>query len=283
MAGVHHPAAHALWRQAGRYQALHRPHPVGIHEASSRSDAGNRRRRRLRRGRRLSRGRHRRGADRVQRPHRRADARRPAVRAQHAEVERRPCAIASSIGVAGKIVSAFDIARRAQPHPGPTGPTRRAASCSRSAACGHARATPTCNCPTGVATRGRAAASARWWSRTRPSQVYNFHRLTLRALSEMLAAAGLQHPDELEPHHLVPPGQARPRSGSSASLHTFLEARRTADGRRLRGRLLRRQLEARLRRDVRGVGVVVGPPRRPTIIGKPSDRRPIGRTRLSAS
>jgi hypothetical protein len=34
-------------------------------------------------------------------------------------------------------------------------------------------------------------------------RVYRFHRNTLRALSEMLAAAGLRHPSEVGPHHLV--------------------------------------------------------------------------------
>jgi hypothetical protein len=34
-------------------------------------------------------------------------------------------------------------------------------------------------------------------------RVYNFHRLTLKALADMLAAAGLEHPGELGPDHLV--------------------------------------------------------------------------------
>jgi hypothetical protein len=34
-------------------------------------------------------------------------------------------------------------------------------------------------------------------------RVYNFHRNTLLALSEMIAAAGLDHPSRLGPHHLV--------------------------------------------------------------------------------
>jgi hypothetical protein len=34
-------------------------------------------------------------------------------------------------------------------------------------------------------------------------RVYNFHRNTLRALSDMLAAAGLAHPSQVGPHHLV--------------------------------------------------------------------------------
>ena len=34
-------------------------------------------------------------------------------------------------------------------------------------------------------------------------RVHNFHRNTLKALAEMLAAAGVKHPSELGPHHLV--------------------------------------------------------------------------------
>jgi hypothetical protein len=34
-------------------------------------------------------------------------------------------------------------------------------------------------------------------------RVYNFHRNTLKALAEILAAAGLEHPSDIGPHHLV--------------------------------------------------------------------------------
>jgi hypothetical protein len=34
-------------------------------------------------------------------------------------------------------------------------------------------------------------------------RVASFHRNTLQALAQMLAAAGLAHPDDLGPHHLV--------------------------------------------------------------------------------
>jgi len=32
-------------------------------------------------------------------------------------------------------------------------------------------------------------------------RVYNYHRATLRELAELLAAAGLSHPDQIEPIH----------------------------------------------------------------------------------
>ncbi|WP_275576195.1 glutamate synthase-related protein [Aquitalea magnusonii] len=57
-------------------------------------------------------------------------------------------------------------------------------------------------CPTGVATqdplRQRALVVP-----DKAERVYHFHRNTLHALSEMLAAAGLTHPEQLEAHHLV--------------------------------------------------------------------------------
>jgi len=34
-------------------------------------------------------------------------------------------------------------------------------------------------------------------------RVHQFHRTTLKALSEMLAAAGIRHPSDLRPHHLA--------------------------------------------------------------------------------
>ncbi len=34
-------------------------------------------------------------------------------------------------------------------------------------------------------------------------RVARFHRQTVKSLSHMLAAAGLSHPDQLGPHHLV--------------------------------------------------------------------------------
>ena len=34
-------------------------------------------------------------------------------------------------------------------------------------------------------------------------RVLNFHRNTMKALAEMIAAAGLNHPSQLGPHHLV--------------------------------------------------------------------------------
>ena len=52
-------------------------------------------------------------------------------------------------------------------------------------------------------------------------RVFHFHRNTLHALSEMIAAAGLQHPSEIGPHHLV--RRASPTEiRLFAQLHSFL-------------------------------------------------------------
>jgi hypothetical protein len=55
-------------------------------------------------------------------------------------------------------------------------------------------------CPTGVATqdpiRQRALVVP-----DKAQRVFNFHRSTVMALAEVIAAAGLSHPDELQPWH----------------------------------------------------------------------------------
>ncbi len=102
------------------------------------------------------------------------------------------------IGASGKLVSAFDIA----------GVLALGADWANSArgfmfaiGCIQAQACHTNRCPTGVATqdplRQRALVVA-----DKAPRVYNFHRNTLKALAEMIAAAGLTHPSQLEPHHL---------------------------------------------------------------------------------
>jgi hypothetical protein len=53
-------------------------------------------------------------------------------------------------------------------------------------------------------------------------RVYNFHRNTLAAVAELVAAAGIEHPSELEPHHIVrriSPSEVRRLS----ELHDFLQ------------------------------------------------------------
>jgi hypothetical protein len=84
------------------------------------------------------------------------------------------------------------------------------------------------HCPTGVATQdlGRQKALV---VTDKSARVANFHRLTMNALAEMLAAAGLEHPDQLTPQHMVrriSSTEIRP----FAALHTFLTPESLLDG-----------------------------------------------------
>ncbi len=103
------------------------------------------------------------------------------------------------VGAAGKIVSAFDIAAALALGADWTNAGRGfmfALGCIQSLSC------HTNRCPAGVATqdpmRQRALVVP-----DKAERVYNFHRNTLAALAEMIAAAGLDHPSQLGPHHLV--------------------------------------------------------------------------------
>ncbi len=122
------------------------------------------------------------------------------------------------LGVAGKIVSAFDIASVLAIGADWANAARGfmfAVGCVQSRTCNTNR------CPTGVATQDPLRQGALVVP-DKAERVYNFHRLTLRALSEMLAAAGLEHPDELKPHHLVRRISATEIKQFS-ELHTFLK------------------------------------------------------------
>ncbi|PRB83810.1 FMN-binding glutamate synthase family protein [Pseudomonas sp. MYb185] len=103
------------------------------------------------------------------------------------------------IGASGKLISAFDIASVLAIGADWANSARGfmfAIGCIQSMSC------HTNQCPTGVATqdprRQRALVVP-----DKAQRVYNFHRSTMHALSEMLAAAGLSHPAQLEPRFLV--------------------------------------------------------------------------------
>ena len=103
------------------------------------------------------------------------------------------------VGAAGKIVSAFDIAAVMALGADWANAGRGfmfALGCIQSLSC------HTNRCPVGVATqdpiRQRALVIP-----DKAERVANFHRNTLSALSEMIAAAGLVHPEQIGPHHLV--------------------------------------------------------------------------------
>jgi glutamate synthase domain-containing protein 2 len=122
------------------------------------------------------------------------------------------------VGAAGKVVSAFDIASLLALGADWTNAGRGfmfALGCIQSLTCN------TNECPTGVATQDPTRQRALVVG-DKAQRVFNFHRNTLRALSEMIAAAGLEHPSEIRPHHLVRRvGPAEVRLFSQ--LHVFLE------------------------------------------------------------
>jgi glutamate synthase domain-containing protein 2 len=101
------------------------------------------------------------------------------------------------IGAAGKIITAFDIVRAMALGADWCNAARGfmfALGCIQSLSC------HTDRCPTGVTTqdpiRNRALVVPH-----KSERVYNYHHASLHALAELLAAAGLQHPQDLRPIH----------------------------------------------------------------------------------
>ncbi|HWM82496.1 MAG TPA: FMN-binding glutamate synthase family protein [Pseudolabrys sp.] len=130
------------------------------------------------------------------------------------------------IGAAGRIISAFDIASVLAIGADWTNAARGfmfALGCIQSLSCNTNR------CPTGVATQDEVRQRALVVP-DKAQRVYRFHANTLQALAEMLAAAGLAHPSELGPHHLV-----RRLSTTEvrlfSDLHAFLEPNELISGR----------------------------------------------------
>jgi glutamate synthase domain-containing protein 2 len=103
------------------------------------------------------------------------------------------------IGAAGKIVSAFDIART----------MALGADWCNSArgfmfalGCIQAQSCHTGTCPTGVTTQDPVRQRALVVP-DKAQRVFSFHQNTLKALKELVEAAGLQHPNQIKPWHLV--------------------------------------------------------------------------------
>lgn len=122
------------------------------------------------------------------------------------------------IGAAGKIISAFDLARAIAMGADWCNAARGfmfSLGCIQSLSC------HTNRCPTGIATQD----PKRWKHLDVPdktTRVAEYHDNTVRALRDLLCAAGLRHPDELGPEHIlrrVSQTQVR----SLASLYHFLE------------------------------------------------------------
>ncbi len=122
------------------------------------------------------------------------------------------------IGAAGRITSAFDIARTLALGADWCNAARGfmfALGCIQSQSCHNDK------CPTGVATQD----PSRWKHLDVPdkaTRVFHFQQNTLKALRDLLGAAGLAHPGELGPEHIlrrVSPVEVR----SLAALYRFLE------------------------------------------------------------
>jgi glutamate synthase domain-containing protein 2 len=103
------------------------------------------------------------------------------------------------LGCAGKVVTAFDLARMMALGADWCNAARGfmlALGCIQSQTCN------TDQCPTGVATQDPQRQQALVVP-DKATRVENFHRNSLHALKELVQAAGLNHPQEIGAHHIV--------------------------------------------------------------------------------
>jgi glutamate synthase domain-containing protein 2 len=103
------------------------------------------------------------------------------------------------VGCAGKVISAFDIARL----------MALGADWCNSArgfmfalGCLQAQTCHTGHCPTGVTTQDPLRQQSLVVG-DKTERVFNFHQETLKALKELVEAAGLQHPQHITAHHIA--------------------------------------------------------------------------------
>jgi len=68
--------------------------------------------------------------------------------------------------------------------------------------CTQSQSCHTDRCPSGVATQDKLRQRALVVP-DKINRVAHFHQNTMKALAELIAAAGLTHPSQLKPHHLV--------------------------------------------------------------------------------
>ena len=103
------------------------------------------------------------------------------------------------LGCAGKVVSAFDIARMMALGADWCNSARGfmfAVGCLQAQSC------HTGHCPTGVATQDPNRQKAIHVP-TKATRVHNYHDNTLKALKELVQAAGVQHPGQITASHIV--------------------------------------------------------------------------------
>lgn len=117
-----------------------------------------------------------------------------------------------AIGAAGKITSAFNIARTL---------ALGADWCNSargymfSLGCIQALNCHTGRCPSGVATQDPRRGN-KLDVELKSKRVFNFHKTTLDALQNLLEASGLRHPSELGPEHIV-------RRVAKTEVHSYLD------------------------------------------------------------
>ncbi|WP_109441084.1 FMN-binding glutamate synthase family protein [Acinetobacter haemolyticus] len=122
------------------------------------------------------------------------------------------------IGASGKIISAFDIASTFALGADWVNSARGfmfAVGCIQAQSC------HTNQCPVGVATQDPDRQKAIHVP-SKAERVFSFHKNTLHALSEMIAAAGLRHPSDIKAHHLAQRMNDR-EIKNYAQIHFFLK------------------------------------------------------------
>ncbi|MFQ5689064.1 MAG: FMN-binding glutamate synthase family protein [Gemmatimonadota bacterium] len=95
--------------------------------------------------------------------------------------------------------------------------------------CIQAQICHTNRCPVGVTTQNPRLQRA-LVVEEKAERVYHFHRNTVKALAEIVAAAGLSHPGELRPHHIWERTAAY-EVRNFAEIYEFLEPGQLLDGR----------------------------------------------------
>ncbi|RYF71628.1 MAG: FMN-binding glutamate synthase family protein [Comamonadaceae bacterium] len=103
------------------------------------------------------------------------------------------------IGCAGKVITAFDVARMMALGADWCNSAR---GFMMALGCIQAQSCHTGLCPTGVTTQDPKRQQALVVP-DKASRVHNFHRSTLHALQELVQAAGLAHPSDITAHHIV--------------------------------------------------------------------------------
>jgi glutamate synthase domain-containing protein 2 len=122
------------------------------------------------------------------------------------------------VGASGKVISAFDIARTLAIGADWCNAAR---GFMFALGCVQAQTCHTGTCPTGVTTQDPRRMRALVVP-DKAQRVFNFHQTTLHALRELLSAAGLTHPSELAPAHVIRRVSSK-EIRSLASLHRWVK------------------------------------------------------------